>query len=189
MRTFISIEIPQEGKKKFLAIENFLRDRTLALKLVKIENLHLTLKFLGEISEERLEEIIKSCQIIGQRFSPFSLSFKGIGIFPNIKRARVIWAGVEEGTESLKKMSKLLEEELEKRGFPAEKREFQCHLTLARVKRLREGREVLEDLIKKFREHQFCSFWVDSLNIMKSELKKEGASYTVLEEIKLTGRR
>ncbi|MCK4245395.1 MAG: RNA 2',3'-cyclic phosphodiesterase [Candidatus Omnitrophica bacterium] len=185
MRTFISVEIPQEAREKFLLAENLLRNSDLPLKLVKIENLHLTLKFLGEISEERLKEIIETCQIVAEAFSPFSISFKGIGIFPDMKKPRVIWAGVEEGAEDLRKISGLLEEELEKRGFPADKREFQGHLTIARVKKPMIRNEVLKGLIEKFQEHQFCSFPVNKLYIMKSELKKEGPIYTCLKEIAL----
>ncbi|HCG76477.1 MAG: RNA 2',3'-cyclic phosphodiesterase [bacterium (Candidatus Ratteibacteria) CG_4_10_14_3_um_filter_41_18] len=185
MRVFISVEIPEGAKEKFTSINNLLRRNNLPLKLVRIGNLHLTLKFLGEISEERLKEIIKSCQIIGQQFSPFSLSFKGIGIFPSIKEPRVIWAGVEEGAEGLKKINRLLEEELEKKDFPREEREFQGHLTIARVKRPMIRNEALKDLIRKFEDYQFCSFPVSYFNVMESQLKKEGPIYTCLKEIKL----
>ena len=186
MRVFISVEIPEEAKKKFVPVDNLLRNSTLSLKLVNLKNLHLTLKFLGEIREEKLKELIETCQIIGETFSPFSLCLKGVGIFPDIKRPRIIWVGVKKGKENLKKITKLLEEKLEKRGFPAEKREFQGHLTLARVRRAAKGEKFLEDLVEEFKEEEFCSFPVDKFYIMKSE---EGPTYTVLEEINLTGRR
>ena len=185
MRSFISIEIPEEAKKKFVPVDNLLRDSALSLKLVKIKNLHLTLKFLGEIQEEKLKELVETCQVIGEAFLPFSLRLKGIGIFPNIKRPGIIWAGVEKGKENLKEITKLLEEKLEKRGFSAERREFQGHLTLARVRRAAKGKKFLENLVEELKEEQFCSFPVSKFCVMKSELKKEGPTYTVLEEIPL----
>jgi len=185
VRTFISVEIPEEAKKKFVPLDNLLRNGTLSLKLVKIENLHLTLKFLGEITKEELKELIETCRIIGETFSPFSLCLKGVGIFPNIKKPRIIWAGVEKGKENLKEITKLLEEKLEKKGFLAEKREFQGHLTLARVRRAAKGKKFLENLVEEFKEEQFCSFPVTKFYLMKSELKKEGPTYTVLKEISL----
>jgi len=187
MRSFISVEIPEEAKKKFVPVDNFLRNSTLSLKLIKIENLHLTLKFLGEVREERLKGLIETCQIIGGTFSPFSSRLKGIGIFPNIKIPRIIWAGVEKGKENLKEITKLLEQKLEKKGFSPEKREFQGHLTLARVRKRAKGEKFLENLVEEFKEKQFCSFPVTKFYVMKSELKKEGPTYTVLEEISLTG--
>ena len=187
VRTFISVELPEEAKKKFVPIDNLLRNSALSLKLVKIKNLHLTLKFLGEITKEKLKEIIDASQVIGETFSPFSLSLKSVGIFPNIKRPGIIWAGVEKGKENLKEITKLLEGELEKRGFSAEKREFQGHLTLARVRRAAKGKKFLENLVEELKEKQFCSFPVTKFYVMKSELKKEGPTYTILKEIPLTG--
>ncbi len=185
MRTFISIELSEAAKKKFVPVDNLIRSSTLSLKLVKLKNLHLTLKFLGEVREEKLKELIETCQIIGEAFSPFSLCLKGVGIFPNIKRPRIIWAGVEKGKENLKEITKLLEEKLEKKGFPVEKREFQGHLTLARVRRAAKGEKFLENLVEEFKEEEFCSFPVTKFYVMESELKGEGPTYTVLKEIKL----
>ena len=187
MRTFISIEIPEEARKKFIPVNKFLRNSALSLKFVKTKNLHFTLKFLGEISEEESKGVIETCQSIGQQFLPFSLGLKSVGVFPGVRKARVIWVGVDEGRETLKEISKFLEEKLEKRGFPAGKREFQGHLTLARIKKMGEGKEFLENLIAEFKDKKFCSFPVDKFYLMSSELKKEGPNYAVLKEIPLTG--
>ncbi|MGH8003771.1 MAG: RNA 2',3'-cyclic phosphodiesterase, partial [Limisphaerales bacterium] len=150
---------------------------------VKKENLHLTLKFLGETPLEKLDDLKKnlSASLKGQTAFPFSLS--GAGGFPNLNRARVLWVGVSEGKEKLAELAQRVEKATRPLGFPSENRGFSAHLTVGRVK---EGR-LSEGLLAKVRA---CTFEakgiiVSEVVLYQSVLAPEGSVYTPLERFEL----
>jgi 2'-5' RNA ligase len=174
MRTFIAIEVPEKIRKE---IDNVITDekkRDLPIKWVKYENLHITLKFLGEINENKKIEIAPALQEIANKVTPFNISLEGIGCFPTPKNPRVVWIGVKLGKENLCSIAQNVETALVGYGFKEEKR-FHPHLTIGRVKKLCSVNEILE------RQIMSDPFLVNSIVLFKSTLKPEGPIYEVLQ--------
>lgn len=187
MRTFIAINLNQEIKKTLsLLIDelDMLDKGKKKIRWVKQEGKHLTLKFLGEISQEKALEIKNVLEVISEKFKPFILKIKGTGRFPpGGKNARVLWVGIEE-EKTLFALQSQLEGEMEKLGFPREQRKFRPHLTLGRVKTFSSLRETLL-LIDKYRERNFGEMEVEKITFIKSVLKPTGAEYSVISEFEL----
>ena len=180
-RGFISIDI--EPFPKLIQLENEIRNSGANVKLVEPENVHITIKFLGETDEgiiERIEEIMKSAvENIGQ----FDIKLKGSGFFPNEKYIRVIWIGIENINKT-SSIAKKIDQQLSNLGFEKEKRGFSAHLTIARVKSAK-NKDNLMKIIEKYRDIEFGTFNVNSIKLKKSELTPKGPIYTTLREVKL----
>lgn len=171
MRSFIAIEVPF-----FKGIEELQSSIEGKFKAVEKENLHLTLKFLGEISErdvEKIKEEVEKCKT-----QPFRLKFKGVGFFPNENYIKVVWVGVEN-PEKIAEMMRCIDSHLAKFGFKREK-SYVPHLTIARVK----GKIKIENL-EKFRDMEFGEIEVNEIKIKKSTLTPEGPIYEDVEVIPL----
>jgi 2'-5' RNA ligase len=179
-RAFISVDIG--ANPEFNKLEILLDQTSANLKLVQPENLHVTLKFLGDINKDLIDPITTSMQrsIIGT--PPFTLKFRGLGAFPNRNYIKVIWVGIENH-EPLQNIAKKLDNELKHQGFKPEKRGFSAHLTLARVKS-RRGKDELNKIINNFSKHKFGEILTDCIRLKKSELTPEGPIYTTIKEIK-----
>ncbi len=181
MRTFIAINLSPEIKKTLSLLIGELDKGSRNIKWIRQEGMHLTLKFLGEIGRERVPEIEDVLIRISKNYEPFVLKFKGTGSFPpGKKNPRVLWVGIEEG-ETLRALQSQLEGELEKLGFPKEKRKFHAHLTLGRVKSFFNLRETLS-LLEKYRERNFGEMEAEKITFFQSILKTAGAEYSVLSE-------
>jgi 2'-5' RNA ligase len=180
-RGFIAIDI--DSFPKLIQFENEIKNSGANVKLVEPENLHLTLKFLGDTDEnlsEKIEEIIKNSV---EGTDSFEIQLKGAGVFPNQNYIRVMWIGIRKGDE-IGKIAKKIDEQLLEYGFEKEKRGFSAHLTIARVKSAR-NKENLLQIIEKYRDIEFGSINVDSIKLKKSELTPEGPIYTTLKQVKL----
>lgn len=170
MRAFIAIEVPHSIREKIKKIQDELPGE--GLKHVEEENLHITLKFLGEIDESKAREIKN---IIGSiKFSPFEVNCMGVGVFPNEKYIRVVWVGVESNG-ILEKLAEELNDKLEKIGFLTAKEKFTSHLTIARVKR----KVDLHTFIPKHKNDFFGQFTVmeGDIKLKKSTLTPKGPIY------------
>lgn len=132
-RLFIAIDLPQEVKQKLGTLSKSF-DFPHA-RWVKPENLHLTLKFLGRVKEEKVESITLTLKNLTADFPAFTLQTGKLGVFPSLKRARVVWIDLEGGRGEAKKLAHLIDEKLSLLGFEKEEREFQPHITLARLKK------------------------------------------------------
>lgn len=182
MRLFIAAS-PSEEQTKELSLLQERLDRSLeGIRWARPEALHLTLKFLGELEEHLLESIAQSMKSAARSIKPFNFSFKGIGVFPSPRRARVIWSGVAEGAEELKRLAQALDDQLAAKGFPAEKRPFKAHLTLGRMRRSVPEKTLLTLLSNK------SSFFtgttrMEHFSLYRSRLLPEGAHYTSLNKI------
>ena len=173
MRTFISINIPEEIKKEIKKIQDSLPE--FFGKKTELENLHLTLKFLGETEEKRIEEIKEKLRKI--KIEKFKTEIDEIGIFsPNF--IRIVWLHMKDCDNLQKQIDAAL-----KNLFEPEKR-FMSHLTIARIKKLKDKEGFLQDL-KKIKIEKI-KFKVDNFCLMKSELTAEGPKYSVLEEYNLS---
>lgn len=174
-RCFVAIELNEKIKKELGSFIEELRPIGPELKWVRPENLHITLKFLGEVKEEKIDRIKKALQDILKPRKPFTIKIKGTGHFPEKKRPRVIWAGVED-SEDLFSLQKEVEGSLSGLGFREEEREFRGHITLARVKDP-SGIEKLLERISLFKEKDFGIQEVNEIVLMKSDLRPDGARY------------
>lgn len=178
MRLFIAIEIPNEIKTRLAALQDDLRRAEADVGWTRPENLHLTLKFLGEIAERRSDEIAAICAATAAQFPPFTLSLSAPGAFPNWRQPRVLWAGLAGEVEIARRMGARLEEQLAAAGLAREEKTFQLHLTVGRVKSNRNARQLLA-LADAYRLPAL-SFIVREIVLMKSELHPAGARYTPL---------
>jgi 2'-5' RNA ligase len=185
MRTFIAIDLDPEVKK---TLTDFLaRLKQLGQKNVswaRQEGMHLTLKFLGEIDETQVTPIKDVLNLILKNYGRFPLAVTGTGFFPsNPKYLRVLWVGVEE-QPALMGVQREIESELEKMGFPREKRAFHPHLTLGRVRVPSNLKDILDEM-EKHKNSAFGKMSVQKITFFQSTLKPSGAEYTALAEFGL----
>lgn len=176
MRTFIAIEIPKNQRKIIweLIIEE--KKRNLPIKWVEFENLHITLKFLGEIDDKKKCEIIPVITDIAKKYKPITVSLKGIGCFPGSRNPRVLWVGVNQGNSELIEIANEIDNTLVRYGFKKEEKKFHPHLTFGRIKTFCKVEDILNRTVKTE------PFMVDSLVLFKSTLKPEGPIYEALQK-------
>lgn len=184
IRSFVAIELPNEIKSKIESYISELRKFAPKLKWVKKESLHITFKFLGNQSPQKIENVIASLLSLGQKCQSFKISIKNTGAFPNQKKPRVIWLGIEAIPEELFFQAHAwIENQLEKTGFEKEQRKFSPHLTIARIKfpiDLSDLWEFIEH--KPFTEQLFK---VNEIVLMRSILKPTGAEYRQIQKYPL----
>jgi 2'-5' RNA ligase len=178
IRTFIAVELTGSMREQISLLEQLLQKEGAKVKWVKPENLHLTLKFLENVQAVRIDDAVEATQEAVQGIEPFILSFSGLGVFPNLKRARVIWIGIKEGADSLGRIQRELEERLFQRGFAREERDFSPHLTIGRVK----SQRGIGGLVLKLEKTEFKSekIRVEQVVVMRSDLRPTGAVHTPL---------
>jgi 2'-5' RNA ligase len=188
IRSFIAIELPEAVKTGLRQLQTELTlPQYSFVKCVSPEGIHLTLKFLGNISAQKITEIIRVMEQASQVVSPFQLQLIEVGAFPNLKRPRVVWVGIKGEVDKLVGWQQRIDEGLVPLGFAKEARPFTPHLTLARLRdncspgdRLHFGEMVASSHVEVD-----YNFTVSSLNLMKSQLFPAGAVYSRLAEVKL----
>lgn len=187
MRTFVAIELSEECRENLASAVGRMRNSAQSVRWVDPRGAHLTLKFIGELEEQRVPEAVRALRKAAGEVASFSMSVTGLGSFPPRGKPRVIWAGVEETGGRLHKLADGVEEELHRAlGVDREKREFIPHVTLGRVRR--GGRcPPVGDLAKDIEKMDFGRVDVDSVVLMKSDLTPEGAVYSGLERVGLDG--
>jgi RNA 2',3'-cyclic 3'-phosphodiesterase len=188
IRSFIAVELPETVKKGLQQLQTALTlPRYSFVKCVAPEGIHLTLKFLGNISSQKTVDITSVMEQASQGVSPFQLQLTEVGAFPNMRRPRVVWVGIKGEVDKLISWQQRLDDGLVPLGFAKEARPFTPHLTLARIRencspgdRLTFG----ETMAKTHVEVDY-KFTVTSLNLMRSQLLPSGAIYSRLAEVKL----
>jgi len=187
MRTFIAIELPQEIKAALAKLQEELKQSAADVKWVAPENIHLTLKFLGEVDEEKLEGIKTILDSAAATANAFQMRISSVGAFPTINSARVIWVGIDQGEAETKKIATFLEEKIEKLGIPKEDRTFSSHITLGRTRSSLNRQklvEVLNNLAGEFKDESL-EFLVGKITLFKSSLSPHGPTYAVLKQADL----
>jgi 2'-5' RNA ligase len=182
IRAFIAFELPADVLSALKEIQQQLNNFRFRVKWLRPENIHLTLKFLGEIESDRIDVIADSIFDAASGYDPLSLAAKGVGVFPGMKRPRVIWAGLVGQIELLRDLQQKLDDRLAEAGLARERRPFRGHLTLGRFKghvSLGEIRQALEE----FNHFETAAFSASHLVLFQSELRPEGAVYTKLKSI------
>ena len=188
VRSFIAIELPDELKEALNQLQAHFRLSGLpSVKWVDPYSIHLTLKFLGNIAVAKISEITQAIREAAQGITPFRLETKGLGAFPGLKRVQVVWIGIGGEVEKLSQFQQRIDSALVPLGFTAESRSFTPHLTLARLRdqAFPDERERLGQLIASAKFETAHVIKVDSINLMKSQLTREGAIYTRLDSVDL----
>jgi len=191
MRAFIALEISDEQKNALDQVETHLKYAGADVKWVEKSNIHLTLKFLGEISEEKSQEVRNILDDIARHFKPFEVGANGrsplqkdIGVFPSMEHPRVIWVGLDKGAEESKRLAEEIDEQLSKIGFAKEARPFAAHLTIGRV-RSPKNKQALKEKMLSYTLPSIPPTLIQSIILFKSTLTPKGSIYTKIHEAKL----
>jgi RNA 2',3'-cyclic 3'-phosphodiesterase len=181
MRTFIAIDTPQPIKDRISEIQSELRKSGADVKWEGQNKFHITIKFLGEVQESMIDNVISSLRNVSTNFSPFSLQYADLGSFPNFKNPKVIWIGCKDISLSLLKIRQSLDKDLQKLGFDTEEREFHPHITLGRVR----SDNQIKDLIPIIENLKFESEVTEcrEILVLKSILKSSGSEYSLLQSV------
>ena len=189
VRSFIAIELPDELKSGLAQLQAQLKTgKQPPVKWVNPYSIHLTLKFMGSIAADKISEITGAMEAAVKRISPFHLKVKDLGVFPNLRRVQVVWVGVSGEVDQLSRLQQGIESNLTPLGFTPESRPFTPHLTLARLREQAspDERQSFGQLIASNRLATVYGFSVDSINLMRSQLTREGAIYSRLSLVRLS---
>ncbi len=187
MRAFIAIELSNEIRDTLSQIQSHLKYAGADVKWVEKENIHLTLKFLGEISEEKAEEIKVALDDIGREIGPFELNLKELGVFPKIEFPRVIWVGLDKGAKESVFLAEKIEDALSKIGFQKDTRPFAAHLTIGRG-RAPKNKEALKEKMESIQKQVTSNKKqvITSVILFQSTLTPKGPIYTKLHGAKFS---
>lgn len=189
IRTFVAIELDDALQAALRQAQKQLKRSRVAHigRWVSPDSIHLTLKFLGNVPVNRVDELRQAIHLACESFAPFHISLTSLRCFPNARRLRVIWVGVGGDLETLMRLQRSVESELNRIGFKPEKRGFTPHLTLARIRNRarRHEREEMGELISTEQVDATASMTVREVSLIRSDLKPSGAVYTRLAAIPL----
>jgi 2'-5' RNA ligase len=192
LRTFIAIELDQELKGVLADIRARLRGAVppRAVRWVQPEGIHLTLKFLGDTPLDKVEQVKTALAQAAGQIPAFTIAVGGVGCFPDARRPRVVWVGVQEPSGCLARLWRAVESQVAPLGFPTEKRPFSPHLTLGRVQRYASGAEVRDigqavAMLAADMAGAQDEMAVSRVAYIKSDLRPTGAVYTTLAEAQL----
>ena len=184
IRTFIAVELPEEIHHKLQQLQNDFRTSMPDVRWTKPGNIHLTLKFLGDVQLSRTDRITSSLKDIGGQFSPFAMSLAGMGAFPNSRKPRIVWVGVDKGADTLVEIANSIEASMKQLGFPKEKRPFTPHLTVGRIRQLKNP-EAMTKALEQSKVGELGRFAVEKISFVRSQLDPAGSIYTTLAEAPL----
>ena len=177
IRTFIAVNLAAPVIEEIAKVRSALQEAKGEIRWTRVEGLHLTLKFLGDIERNQVEPILAALRETTRARLPLHILAQGLGAFPHLRRPRVLWVGLSG--EGLQEMSEAIETALVPLDFPPEEREFTPHLTLGRVRSLRGWEHVLAR-VKEYEHTRFGESLVDQVTLYQSELRPDGAVYTAL---------
>ena len=184
-RTFIAIELPRDLRARIVTHIDHLRRELPDVRAswTREENLHLTLKFLGDVPVADIEKLSLAVEAATHAASPFELAVSGCGAFPPHGQPKVLWIGITEASEELTKLHEAIERECERAGFAREARPFHPHLTIARLRSSKGARRLAQFHGSLGFAPQ--SFTVSELIVFRSELRSEGSKHTAISRHKL----
>lgn len=183
LRCFVSLEIPDELKKKISEQTEPLRATGADVRWVSEKNLHITLKFLGATDETLVPKIGEKLREATSVHSPFSITLRGTGVFPNERHPRVVWIAIED-SEQLLALQADVERAMKALGFEAEDKRFEPHLTIGRLRSERYKDALLKEIALMGRQ-EFGIINVNSISLMQSRLSPKGSDYSRLIEVPL----
>ena len=183
IRTFIGIKITPEKKLADLITDVKKSLKSEEIRWVDINNLHLTLRFLGETSKKQIIEIIELLELISKQFQPFQFQLKGIAVFKNKNQPRVLFISIENDL-ILKQLAEAIQEKTDSLGFWIEQNNFNPHLTIGRIKYI-QNKDVFYSLIKKFSDVKIQQVTVSEIIFYQSILSSEGPTYKPIKIVNL----
>lgn len=187
IRSFLAFELPLEIKNIVARVSGELRQSTLNPRWVKVDNIHLTVVFMGSIETEDTPAITRVVREVCQTYGPFDISLKGIGCFPNRRSPRVLWLGLDGDLEPMSEFRDALQGHLKGFGIKEEKRKFKPHLTLARFRKPKKMDAKEDQFLSNYEDISSAVCSLKELILFKSDLKPTGAVYTKVESWPLTG--
>ncbi|MEA3327895.1 MAG: RNA 2',3'-cyclic phosphodiesterase [Chloroflexota bacterium] len=188
MRTFIAVDFPPNIIEKIDGIISYFKTQLpeRALKWVAAEQLHLTIKFIGELPDHKLSEIKSILTEAMGNHPVFKMGIKGLGMYPHVQKPRVVWLGIT-GKQPLIELHKILDQALAKVGIKSERDNFSPHLTIARVRR-QTNQETVEEIgktLSQFKVDSLGTIEVQQIRLYQSKLTPQGPIYTSLLKIQL----
>lgn len=184
IRAFVAIDVESvDVVNRVVELQKEVLKLGLDIKFVEKENLHFTLRFLGEIPESRVDNVMRA--LANLKFNKFTIFLQGLGVFPDLSRPRVLWIGVSQGVEELKKLAKVVREAVDKYAAQVEREEFVPHLTIGRVKSSR-NIDRLREFIQQNKMVKLGSMEVDRVKLKKSLLTPQRPIYSDLFVLPLT---
>lgn len=187
LRTFVAVEINAAIRKEAVALIDALSGTMADAKWVEPENLHVTLKFLGDVHEREIAEV---CQAVAQgaaQIEPFDLEIRGAGAFPTAARPRAVWLGAGEGESQMIRLHDHIEAALAELGYREEHRRYQTHVTIGRVRGVGPAIAELGRQIAEYAEFEAGRLNVQKVTVFSSELTSDGPIYEVLGRLPLGG--
>lgn len=183
MRLFVAIELSEAVRKALSAAQEALQKKCPDVRWIAPEQLHLTIKFLGEVADGDVSPVSEALARAAAMASPFSMRFGGFGCFPEGGPVRIVWAGAIEESRSLAKCVEAVEAQIEPVGFPREDRPFAAHITIGRV-REDKSRGQLRKAVQSYRGRE-VEQQISSLTLMASKLSPKGSTYTAVSRATL----
>lgn len=187
IRSFLAFELPVTIKDIISRASAEMKKLPLHVRWVRVDNIHLTVVFMGNISEDDLGQIGEAVSKVCKRYGPFNISLNGSGIFGSRRNPRVLWIGLDGDLERMSYFRNSLQKHLKPFGIKEEKRRFKPHLTLGRFRKGTESNVDLDDLLSTYQNITSPLCAVEELTLFKSELKPGGAVYSKVEAWPLTG--
>lgn len=189
VRTFAAVDLDPVICEGAMRMIDRLRTAGADVKWVRPENLHLTVKFLGEVDNHELYDVCRTVQAAVGPLPPFAIEVRGLGAFPKVERPRTVWLGITQGAEQLEQLSDRVDAALEPFGFRRETRRFHAHITLGRVRRPGPALRHVTSILLEEAETEIGLSHVEELVIYSSDLEPEGPLYKPLGHAELTGDR
>jgi 2'-5' RNA ligase len=183
VRAFVAIKIDPEVAQRICAVQSKLDKNLGGIRWVKPKNLHLTLKFLGPVSDEKVAPITETLERALHSLARFSVSCRGLSVFPDIRRAKVLWVGLEG--KPIANLAATVDDALAPLGFAREKRAFKPHLTIGRWRESAGRPDLLRRELESGQRHDFGSSRTNEVILFQSVLKPSGAVYTPLKVLPL----
>ena len=184
LRAFMAITPPTTLQHTVAEIRDVFQPLQLPWRWVTPEQIHLTLKFLGNVPAEQVTLIAQAMACAAQGQTAFTLRAQSLGCFPHPSRPRVLWVGLVDPSQALAHLNERLSAALIPAGFPPEERPFHPHLTLARAQNVGRSNELLP-ILQAYHNRYFGEFSVTQLHLFQSELQRGGARYTILRSVTL----
>lgn len=186
-RIFIAIDLPEQIRERIAAHIAHLRKEFPRLRVgwERTEKLHLTLKFIGDMEEDKVEDLEAAIETVARKIDPFKLLVHKCGIFPSERKPRILWLGADDDSETAARLNELLENECETIGIKRETRDFRPHLTFARIREPHRSQELVEMHLRT--EFEPVEFEVAEIVIYESRLQPTGSIYVPVSKHKLSG--
>lgn len=180
VRSFLAFDLENDTvKKKLTEMQTRAIQTGADLKLVETDNIHMTIRFLGDITLNMADKIFLEMSKI--QFKPFVVQLTGLGVFPSLSYPRVLWAGIKQGSEQLQNVVSQIEPRLQSLGFSPDPKGFSPHLTIARIRSGR-NKPQLAEFVTKNEKYDFGSVNAECLRLKRSELTPKGPIYSTLKE-------